>query len=65
MTLSAVVVMAPETSDPSTARNTLELLRFIRNVTVMALPRGAPSDLAKNPALVALARAIAGGKEKS
>jgi dethiobiotin synthetase len=58
--LSAVVAMAPETSDGSTGRNILELLLFIRNVTVLELPRGAPSELSENPALIAMARAIAG-----
>lgn len=55
---SAIVLVAPAESDPSTGRNASELLLFIGSTPVYELPRAAVPDLANHPSLVALARAI-------
>jgi dethiobiotin synthetase len=58
LTFSAVVLVAPETRDPSTGRNASELLLFIGTKLVCELPRGSVTDLATHASIIALARAI-------
>jgi dethiobiotin synthetase len=59
LAFSAVVLVAPETPDPSTGLNASELLLFLGETPVYEVPRASVTDLAAHASLVALARAIA------
>jgi dethiobiotin synthetase len=55
-TFAALVVVAPATPDGSTGRNAAELLHFIHNIAILELRRASVAELARDPAVVALAK---------
>jgi len=62
--IDGIVLLAPEHADPSTGRNAGELPHVTTVPVLGVLPRGAPTELARLPAMGRIVKAIAEGRPR-
>jgi dethiobiotin synthetase len=62
VTVTAVVLVAPEQRDASTGTNAAELARFVRVPVLPTVRRATATDLANDPAIAVMARAALGSR---